>query len=92
MSPQVSELLQTIINFLPIAALIWNAAKMKSQIEILEKEVDRLEKAQAEETRATDKDISMLTSMLNDIKIAVTRIETKLEAKRDIQGKTDRGA
>ncbi len=87
MNPQTADLLQTIVTLLPIASLIWNAAKMKAQIETLQSEVKRLEKVQAEETRTTDKDISVLTDMLNEIKIAVTRIETKLEARRDLQRK-----
>lgn len=87
MNSQTADVLQTAVTLLPIASLIWNAAKMKSQIETLQGEVKRLEKAQVEETRTTDKDISVLTDMLNEIKIAVTRIETKLEARRDLQGK-----
>lgn len=87
MNSQTADLIQTIVTLLPVAALIWRASKMASQIETLQREVNRLEKVQTEETRTTDKDISVLTDMLNEIKIAVTRIETKLEARRDLQRK-----
>lgn len=79
MDPKVMDLIQTIVTLLPVAALIWKAALMAGQIGVLEKEVRRLEVKQDDEEHATDSAIAMLTSMLNDIKITVTRIETKLE-------------
>lgn len=87
MNQQTADVLQTVVTLLPIAALIWRAAKMAGQIEQLEKDVRRLEVETDDEKQATDSVIATLTAMLNDIKIAVTRIETKLEVKNDIQGK-----
>lgn len=79
MDTKVMDLIQTIVMLLPVAALIWKAALMAGQIDVLEKEFQRLEAEQDDEKHATDSAIAMLTSMLNDIKITVTRIETKLE-------------
>ena len=87
MNQQTADVLQTVVTLLPIAALIWRAAKMAGQIEQLEKDVRRLETETEDEKHATDSVIATLTAMLNDIKIAVTRIETKLEVKNDVQGK-----
>lgn len=87
MNPQTADLIQTIVTLLPVAALIWRAAKMAGQIETLQKELQRLEARTEGEKHATDSVIVTLTAMLNDIKIAVTRIETKLEVRGDLQGK-----
>lgn len=84
---EVKEWISTVIYLIPLAALIWKAAKMAATIEQLQKEVQRLESRQEDEKQATDSVIVTLTAMLNDIKIAVTRIETKLEVKGDLQGK-----
>ena len=87
MNQQTASVLQTIVTLLPIAGLIWRAARMASQIEQLEKDVRRLEVEAEDEKHATDSVIATLTATLDDIKIAVTRIETKLEVKNDLQGK-----
>jgi len=87
MNQQTADVLQTVVTLLPIAALVWHAAKLAGRVEQLEKDVKRLEVETDDEKQATDSVIATLTAMLNDIKIAVTRIETKLEVKNDLQGK-----
>lgn len=84
---EVKEWINTVVYLLPLAALVWKAAKMSATIEQQQAELKRLEVKHEDEKQATDSVIITLTAMLNDIKIAVTRIETKLEVKSDIQRK-----
>ena len=79
MDAKTADLIQTIVYLLPIGTLVWRFAKLAARIDVLEQEVKRIDVAGKEEQKATDKDIEILTGMLNEIKIAVTRIETKLE-------------
>ena len=73
------EWVQTVVTLLPIAGLIWKAAMQAAELKDLRQDFERLRVKVEDEAKATDSVISTLTAMLNDIKIAVTRIETKLE-------------
>ena len=79
MTVQVFELLKVIITLLPIAALIWKASGLNSRVDTLERDVKRIEAKHEDEARATDSILATFTNMLNDIKITVARIETKLQ-------------
>lgn len=74
------EWLKDIIYILPLAALIWKAASLAAEQKLLRKEVDYL-KTQIR----TDIKIALdnLDKGINEVKISVVRIETKLEAEAD---------
>lgn len=76
-----ADVIQTVIYLIPIATLIWKAAGMASEIKTLRKDVDRLTVQVHDEKGATDSSIATIMAMLNEIKIAVARIETKVEGR-----------
>lgn len=82
---KVGDWINTLIYLIPLVTLIWKAATMAAQIKRNEEEIMRLREQVDEEKHATDSVIVTLTGMLNDIKIAVTRIETKLEVRDDVE-------
>lgn len=71
------EWLRDVIYILPLAALIWKAAALAAEQKSLRKEVDCL-KSQIQ----TDMKVALdnLDKCINEVKISVVRIETKLEA------------
>lgn len=84
MTGQAFELIKVVITLLPIAVLIWKASSLSSRVDTLERDVKRLETKHEDEARATDSIIATFTGMLNDIKITVARIETKLQERERI--------
>lgn len=71
------EWLRDIIYILPLAALIWKAASLAAEQKSLRKEVDWLKSQIQTDMKAA---LDNLDKCINEVKISVVRIETKLEA------------
>ena len=86
----LEDLIKTVVFLLPVLALVWNASKMNSRIEELEKDAKEknekfckdlsvLEAKIEQERIATDSSISSVLSTLTEIQKSIVRIETKLD-------------
>lgn len=86
----LEDLIKTIVFLLPVLALVWNASKMNSRIEELErdakekkekfcKDLSVLEAKIEQERIATDSSISSVLATLTEIQKSIVRIETKLD-------------
>lgn len=73
--------LRDIIYVLPLAALIWKAAYLASEQKYQRQELERLQDIVARNKVLADDVMKSVASSLNDLKIAVARIETRLEKK-----------
>lgn len=73
--------LRDIIYVLPLAALIWKAAYLASEQKYQRKELEELQDIVARNKVLADDVMKSVASSLNDLKIAVARIETRLEKK-----------
>ena len=71
------EWLRDVIYILPLAALIWKAASLAAEQKSLRKEVDGLKSQIQTDMKAA---LDNLDKCINEVKISVVRIETKLEA------------
>lgn len=77
------EWLKDIIYILPLAALIWKAATLAAEQKSLRKEVDLLKSQNFAEKSALQQSLDKVIDDINDVKISVARIETKLEEEDD---------
>lgn len=75
------EWLKDIIYILPLAALIWKAASLAAEQKSLRKEVDLLKSQNFAEKSALQQSLDKVIEDINEVKISVVRIETKLEEK-----------
>ena len=75
------EWLKDIIYILPLAALIWKAASLASEQKYLRKEIDLLKTQNFAEKSALQQSLDKVIEDINEVKISVVRIETKLEEK-----------
>ena len=73
--------LRDIIYVLPLAALIWKAAYLASEQKYQRKELEELQDIVARNKVLADDVMKSVANSLNDLKIAVARIETRLEKK-----------
>ncbi len=78
-NPAISEIIKIATFLISLAAILWKAASLATEIKILRRDLDELKAKVSEKNQQTDRIITTLTAMLNDIKVAVTRIETKIE-------------
>lgn len=76
------EWLNTVVYLLPVAALIWKASTLAAEVKDLRHDLSVLQSQVKDEKNATDSVILTITSSLNDIKLSVARIETKLEERK----------
>lgn len=77
------EWLKDIIYILPLAALIWKAASLAAEQKSLRKEVDLLKSQNFAEKSALQQSLDKVIDDINEVKISVARIETKLEKEKD---------
>jgi len=73
--------LRDIIYVLPLAALIWKAAYLASEQKYQSQELEKLQDIVARNKVLADDVMKSVANSLNDLKIAVARIETRLEKK-----------
>lgn len=71
--------IQTIIYLLPIATLIWKAAQTNADLKQMRKDLDELESKNINSRREVDTTVKDISALLNDIRVAVARIETTME-------------
>lgn len=76
------EWISQLIYLLPLAALIWKAAQLAADVKDLRHDLSVLQEQVKDEKNATDSVIVTITASLNDIKLSVARIETKLEERK----------
>lgn len=71
--------IQTVIYLLPVATLIWKAAQTNADLKQMRKDLDELETKNIGSRKEVDTTIKDISSLLNDIRVAVARIETTME-------------
>jgi hypothetical protein len=74
--------LRDIIYVLPLAALIWKAAYLAAEQKYQRKALEELQDTVARNKVLSDDVMKSVANSLNDLKIAVARIETRLEKKK----------
>lgn len=77
------EWLKDIIYILPLAALIWKASALASEQKSQRKEIDLLKSQNFAEKSALQQSLDKVIDDINEVKISVARIETKLEKEKD---------
>ena len=65
--------------FAPVISLIWKAAKTAARLEQVEEKVDKLDTRTNDLDNATDMALSSIMASLNEIKIGMARLETRMD-------------
>ena len=73
------EWLKDIIYILPLAALIWKAASLAAELKSVREQVNVLKSQYFSEKSALQQSLDKVIDDINEVKISVARIETKLE-------------
>jgi len=73
------EWLKDIIYILPLAALIWKAASLAAELKYVREQVNVLKSQYFSEKSALQQSLDKVIDDINEVKISVARIETKLE-------------
>lgn len=73
------NLFQTVIFTLPIAGLIWKAARQAGRIEEMEKDLTELTAKMSKIEDQNNADILEIKNSINSLNIAFTKIDTALQ-------------
>ena len=73
------NLFQTVIFILPIAGLIWKAARQAGRIEEMEKDLTELTAKMAKIEDQNNADILEIKNSINSLNISFTKIDTALQ-------------
>lgn len=73
------NLFQTVIFILPIAGLIWKAARQAGRIEEMEKDLTELTSKISKIEDQNNADILEIKNSINSLNIAFTKIDTALQ-------------
>ena len=74
--------LKDVIYILPVAILIWKAAGLAAELKHQQLEMKELKDTVARHKVISDDVMKSVANSLNDLKIAMARVETKLETRK----------
>ena len=74
--------LKDVIYILPVAILIWKASGLASELKHQQLEMKELKDTVARNKVIADDVMKSVANSLNDLKIAMARVETKLETRK----------
>lgn len=77
--PMLMDLIKTVVYLLPVLALIWKAARLTSKVDQNESRINKLTQVVREQDAGHDVLLSGIQNALNDIKVSIAKLETKIE-------------
>lgn len=72
-------IIQSIVFLIPVATLVWKAARQSAQIESNKNKIIELEKKIANFDKTVDVQLAQIQAGLNEIKISIVKLETRLD-------------
>lgn len=72
-------IIQSAVFLIPVATLVWKAARQSAQIESNKSKIIELEKKIANFDKTVDVQLAQIQAGLNEIKISIVKLETRLD-------------
>ena len=71
--------LQTVVFLIPVATLVWKAARQSTQIEMNRADIEELKKKLSQTDDTVDIQLAQIQTRLNEIKVSLAKLETRLD-------------
>lgn len=71
--------LQTVVFLIPVATLVWKAARQSAQIEMNCAAIKELERKLSQTDNTVDVQLAQIQTRLNEIKVSLAKLETRLD-------------
>ena len=72
-------MLQTVVFLIPVATLVWKAARQSVQIEMNRAAIKELERKLSQTDNTVDVQLGQIQTRLNEIKVSLAKLETRLD-------------
>lgn len=84
----IIAVIEVVVFLIPLGTLIWKAGKLAAKVEHSEHRIDKLTEVVRNQDNANGVVLADIQTSLNEIKISIAKMETKLEDRekwKDIQ-------